>query len=147
MNSKTIMQCLVKTHVCRSLQMPCMCIAQCAHYKTEGNYTFSGQFPGQCMQFGKSAGNFGGRSGMIRRADCRNWLHFYRIPCRLSIIGRKRVYKTVSGAKQHAYTVAIIPCPLFTGYVSRFLYHVLPHTYKPVFICDAQMRCYGLSGN
>ena len=34
--------------------------------------------------------HFGGHSGMIRRADCRNWLHFYRIPCRLFIIGGKR---------------------------------------------------------
>ena len=29
---------------------------------------------------------------MIRRANCRNRLHFYRTPCRLSIIGRKKVY-------------------------------------------------------
>ena len=25
--------------------------------------------------------HFGDRSGMIRRADCRYWLHFYRIAC------------------------------------------------------------------
>ena len=35
--------------------------------------------------------HFGGRSGIIRRAVCRNWLHFYRIPCRVFIIGRKKV--------------------------------------------------------
>ena len=35
---------------------------------------------------------FGGRSGMIRRPQCRNWSHFYRITCRLSKIGRKKVY-------------------------------------------------------
>ena len=29
--------------------------------------------------------HFDGRSGMIRRPEFRNWLHFYRIPCRLSI--------------------------------------------------------------
>ena len=46
----------------------------------------SGQFRRQYMQFGNSAGNFDGRSGMIRRADCRNWLHFYRISCRLFMI-------------------------------------------------------------
>ena len=34
---------------------------------------------------------FGGRSGMIRQPQCRNWLHFYRITCRLSKIGRKKV--------------------------------------------------------
>ena len=35
---------------------------------------------------------FGGRSGMIRQPQCRNWLHFYRIICRLSKNGRKKVY-------------------------------------------------------
>ena len=35
---------------------------------------------------------FGGRSGMIRQPQCRNWLHFYQITCRLSKIGRKNVY-------------------------------------------------------
>ena len=35
---------------------------------------------------------FGGRSGMIRQPQCRNWLHFYRITCRLSKIGREKVY-------------------------------------------------------
>ena len=30
---------------------------------------------------------FGGRLGMIRRPQCRNWLHFYRITCRSSKIG------------------------------------------------------------
>ena len=39
-----------------------------------------------------SARQFGGRSGMIRQPQCRNWLHFYRITCRLSKIGRKKVY-------------------------------------------------------
>ena len=29
---------------------------------------------------------------MIRQPQCRNWLHFYRITCRLSKIGRKKVY-------------------------------------------------------
>ena len=35
---------------------------------------------------------FGGRSGIIRQTQCRNWLHFYRIACRMSKIGRKKVY-------------------------------------------------------
>ena len=55
----------------------------------------SGQFRRQCIQFGNSAAisavrYFGRRSGMVRRADCRNWLHFYRSPCRLSIICREK---------------------------------------------------------
>ena len=33
---------------------------------------------------------FGGCSGLIWRPECRNWLHFYRIPCRLSKIGREK---------------------------------------------------------
>ena len=37
---------------------------------------------------------FGGRSGMVRQSQCRNWLLFYRITYRLSKIGRKRVYIT-----------------------------------------------------
>ena len=40
---------------------------------------------------------FGGRSGMIRQPQCRNWLHFYRITCRLSKTGRKKVYVGRSG--------------------------------------------------
>ena len=74
---------------------------------------FSGQFSRQYIQFENSTGNsvrhFGGRSGMIRRADCRNWLHFYRIPCRLSIIGRKKVYNRArraartTGASSHTH--------------------------------------------
>ena len=35
---------------------------------------------------------FGGRSGMIRQPQCRNWLHFYRITCRLSKNGRKKAH-------------------------------------------------------
>ena len=35
---------------------------------------------------------FGDRSGMIRQPQCRNWLHFYRNACRLSKIGRKKVW-------------------------------------------------------
>ena len=45
------------------------------------------------MHFGNSAAisavrQFGSRSGMIRQPQYRNWLHFYRITCRLSKIGR-----------------------------------------------------------
>ena len=39
---------------------------------------------------------FGGRSGMIRQPQCRNWLHLYRITCRSSKNGRKKVYVTWS---------------------------------------------------
>ena len=40
---------------------------------------------------------FGGRPGMIRQPQCRNWLHCYRITCRLSKIGRKKVYMVLLG--------------------------------------------------
>ena len=35
---------------------------------------------------------FGGRSSMIRQPQCRNWMHFFRITCRLCKIGREKVY-------------------------------------------------------
>ena len=37
---------------------------------------------------------FGGRSGIIRQPQCRTWLHFYRITCKLSKIGQKKVYSS-----------------------------------------------------
>ena len=45
-------------------------------------YTFYDKFRRQCVHFGNSAGisaarNLGGRSGMVRRPICRNWLHMY----------------------------------------------------------------------
>ena len=42
------------------------------------------------MQAISAVWQFAGR--MIRRPECRNWLHFNQISCRLSIIGREKVY-------------------------------------------------------
>ena len=48
---------------------------------------------------------------MIRQPQCRNWLHFYRMPCRLSKIGQKKVYilhhdtKTPSTTSRPAITI------------------------------------------
>ena len=61
------------------------------------HYTFSGQFRRQCMHFGNSPSNFGGSTvrrpvGNVWQPQCRNWLHFYRITCKLSKICRKKVY-------------------------------------------------------
>ena len=44
--------------------------------------------------------HFGGHSGMIRH-NCRNWLHFYRIPCRLSILVGKKVYMYYVGTDNY----------------------------------------------
>ena len=53
--------------------------------------------------------HFGGRSGMIRRAVCRIWLHFYRITCRLSIIGRKKVVYMAIGRQNHVDRTTCAP--------------------------------------
>ena len=44
----------------------------------------------EIVQATSAVRQFGGRSGMIRQPQCRNWLHFYRITCRLSKTGRKK---------------------------------------------------------
>ena len=45
----------------------------------------------EIMQAVSAVRYFGARSSIIRRADCRNWLHFYRIPCRLSLMVGKEL--------------------------------------------------------
>ena len=50
---------------------------------------------------------FGGRPGMIRQPQFRNWLHCYRITCRLSKIGRKRC---MLWCTSHLLCCAVLNC-------------------------------------
>ena len=107
------------------------------------------------MHFGKvqailAVRQFGGRSGMIWRVVCRNWLHFYRITCILSKIGRKKVYNfpklphpsqssppssPPTGPSSYLYTVSVgalkaghaIPLDLLAAAVPLLLCHLLQH--------------------
>ena len=69
---------------------------------------------------------FGGRSGMIRQSQCRNWLRFYRITCRLSKIGRKRCI--LHKSKRETAPLRILK------HISlqRDLPYGLPHSTNPV---------------
>ena len=92
-------------------------------------YLFSANLGGsacssEIVQAISAVRHFGSRSGMIRRADFRNWLHFYRIQCRLSIIGWVKVlyvhaYIIRQGRTQGGpgHPLRTYPAPTFSGFL------------------------------
>ena len=91
-------------------------------------HLFSGQFRRQCTQFGNSAGNFGGSavrrpvghdsaagmSKLVALFPLFTTFAFYRITCRLSKIGREKVYTLALNMPQSSGGVHRVPS-VFSG--------------------------------